>query len=92
MYPVSQATRGDVSLELSTENDTLAWVDHASEAREAQIARFREMTPDERWGAARDLYWSMRRLKEAFIRQQHPDWSDDRVAAAVREAFSHVRD
>jgi hypothetical protein len=89
---MSQETRADTSLELSTEHDTLAGVDHASEAREAQIARFREMTPGERWGAARDLYWSMRRLKEAFIRQQHPGWSDDRVAAAVREAFSHVRD
>jgi len=50
------------------------------------------MTPGERWVAARDLYWSMRRLKEAFIRQQHPEWSNDQVAAAVREAFSHVRD
>ena len=89
---MSQGTRGDASLELSTEHDTLARVDHAAEAREAQTARFREMTPGERWGAARDLYWSMRRLKEAFIRQQHPGWSDDRVAAAVREAFSHVRD
>ncbi len=89
---MSQETRGDPSLELLAEHDTLAVVDHASDAREAQIARFRQMTPGERWGAARDLYWSMRRLKEAFIRQQHPEWSDDRVAAAVREAFSHVRD
>jgi len=87
-----QVARVDASLELSTEHDTLARVDHAAEAREAQIARFRQMTPGERWGAARDLYWSMRRLKEAFIRQQHPGWSDDRVAAAVREVFSHVRD
>jgi hypothetical protein len=89
---MSRETRGDASLELSTEHDTFAHVDHASEAREAQIARFRQMTPGERWGAARDLYWSMRRLKEAFIRQQHPEWSDGRVEAAVREVFSHVRD
>jgi hypothetical protein len=80
------------SLELSTRQVTLARVDHASQAREAQISGFRQMTPGERWTAARDLYWSVRRLKEAFIRQQHPDWSNDQVAAAVREAFSHVRD
>jgi len=79
-------------LELSIKHDTLDRVDHASKATEAQIARFRQMTPGERWSAARDLYWSMRRLKEAFIRQQHPGWSDERVATAVREAFSHVRD
>ena len=79
-------------LELSIGPGTLSRMDHASQAREVQLARFRRMTPGERWSAARDLYWSVRRLKEAFIRQQHPDWSNDRVAAAVREAFSHVRD
>ena len=63
---MSQGTRGDASLELSTEHDTLARVDQAAEAREAQTARFREMTPGERWGAARDLYWSMRRLKRGI--------------------------
>jgi len=31
----------------------LARVDHASEARGAQITRFRQMTPGERWIAAR---------------------------------------
>ena len=85
-------TASVTSLELSTIRDTLICVDHASQAREAQISRFRQMTPGERWTAARDLYWSVRRLKEAFIRQNHPDWSNDQVAAAVREAFSHVRD
>lgn len=79
-------------LELSTIRDTLICVDHASEARQVQISRFRQMTPGERWGAARDLYWTVRRLKEAFVHQQHPDWSNDQVAAAVIEAFSHVRD
>jgi len=80
------------SLEVSTGRGTLTCVDHASKAREVQIARFRQMTPGERWITARDLYWSVRRLKEAFIRQQHPNWSNDQVMAAVREAFSHVRD
>jgi hypothetical protein len=85
-------TASVASLELSTRRGTLTPVDHASQAREVQIARFRQMTPGERWIAARDLYWSVRRLKEAFIRQQHPEWSNHKVAAAVREAFSHVRD
>ena len=88
----TSGTSNATSLELPTRLDILTRVDHASQAREAQIARFRQMTPGERWIAARDLYWSVRRLKEAFIRQQHPEWSNDRVAAAVREAFSHVRD
>ncbi|MGB5810414.1 MAG: hypothetical protein WBG86_07790 [Polyangiales bacterium] len=79
-------------LSFCPEANILAPVDHVAQAREAQIARFRQMTPGERWVAARDLYWSVRRLKEAFVRQQHPDWSDHQVAAAVRDAFSHVRD
>jgi hypothetical protein len=49
------------------------------------------MTPDQRWRAARQLYWTMRRHKAAFIQSQHPDWPSPRVAAQVREIFSHAR-
>jgi hypothetical protein len=56
-----------------------------------QIAVFRRMTPEQRWHAARRLYWTMRRHKSAFIQSQHPDWPEARVAAQVREIFSHAR-
>lgn len=56
-----------------------------------QIAAFRRMTPEQRWRAAHRLYWMMRRHKTAFIQSQHADWSEDRVAAEVREIFSHAR-
>jgi hypothetical protein len=62
------------------------------EARRIQLERFRQMTPGERWRAARSLYWSMRRLKEAYLRQLHPDWTEERVLAEVKRAFMHVRD
>ena len=56
-----------------------------------QIAVFRRMTPDQRWRAAHRLYWTMRRHKAAFLHSQHPDWPEQRVAAEVREIFSHAR-
>jgi len=49
------------------------------------------MTPDQRWRAAHQLYWTMRRHKAAFIKSQHQDWSDHRVAAEVRDIFSRAR-
>jgi hypothetical protein len=38
------------------------------------------------------LYWSMRKLKAAHIRTQHPEWSDDEIDAEVKRAFMNVRD
>jgi len=56
-----------------------------------QIAVFRRMTPEQRWQAASKLYWTMRRHKAAFLQSQHPEWAEARVAAEVRELFSHAR-
>ena len=61
------------------------------EASPEQIAVLRRMTPEQRWQAARRLYWTMRRHKAAFIQSQHPDWPESRVAAEVRELFCHAR-
>ena len=57
-----------------------------------QIERLKAMTPGERWQAAKQLYWSMRRLKAAYLRSQHPEWSEQEVARATRDAFRYVRD
>ena len=56
-----------------------------------QIAIFRRMTPEQLWQAARQLYWTMRRHKAAFRQSQHPEWTEEQVADAVREVFSHAR-
>jgi hypothetical protein len=56
-----------------------------------QIAVFRRMTPEQRWHAAHQLYWTMRRHKAVFLHSQHPDWPESRVEAAVRDIFSHAR-
>lgn len=56
-----------------------------------QIAALRAMTPEQRWRAAHQLYWTMRRHKAAFIRSQHPDWPESKVEAEVRDNFAHAR-
>jgi hypothetical protein len=61
------------------------------QASPEQIAVLRRMTPEQRWQAAQRLYWTMRRHKAAFIRSQHPEWAESRVAAEVRELFCHAR-
>jgi hypothetical protein len=56
-----------------------------------QLDALRRLTPEERYRASRDLYWTLRRHKAAFLRSLHPDWHDERVEAEVRRIFLHAR-
>ena len=56
-----------------------------------QIDALRLMTPEQRWRAAHQLYWTMRRHKTAFLRAQHADWSEEQLEAEVRRVFSNAR-
>ena len=56
-----------------------------------QIAVLKAMTPEQRVIAGRQLYWTIRRHKEAFLRSQHPDWSEERLKQEVREIFLRAR-
>jgi hypothetical protein len=49
------------------------------------------MTPKQKLNAAMQLYWSARELKSAYIRSIHPEWSDEQIHQAVREAFMKSR-
>ena len=53
------------------------------------VAALRRMTPAERLQVGCSLYWEARRLKAAMLRAQHPDWSEEEVARAVRNVFLH---
>ena len=56
-----------------------------------QIAIYRRMTPGRRLEIAEQMYWSARRMKGAWLRTQHPDWTDVAVEAEVTRIFSHAR-
>lgn len=51
----------------------------------------RAMTPEQRLQAASRLYHSARELKAAALRARHPDWSEEEIQRAVREAFLYAR-
>lgn len=67
---------------------TLAFMDRPSPE---QIARYRAMTPDERLQQSTRLYWSARRLREAYERTLHPDWTEDQILDHVRKIFLRAR-
>jgi hypothetical protein len=54
-----------------------------------QAAVLKRMTPDQKWRVAASLYWQARAWKAASLKMFHPDWSGEKINAAVRELFSH---
>jgi hypothetical protein len=52
-----------------------------------QIAIYRAMTPAQRLQQSVDLYWGARRLREAYERSLHPDWTEEQVQERVRKIF-----
>ena len=56
-----------------------------------QIKALRTMSLERRAELALGFIRSMRRLKAAALRAQHPDWSDKQVAAELRRLTLHGR-
>jgi hypothetical protein len=56
-----------------------------------QIARYRAMTPAERLRQSERLYWSARRLRAAYERSLHPDWTEAQIQEHVRKIFLRAR-
>jgi hypothetical protein len=55
-----------------------------------RIAELRAMTGAQKLRMAEQLYWSARKAKAEELRNQHPDWPEERVNDAVREFFTHA--
>jgi len=56
-----------------------------------QIAALRRMPPERRLALAEQLYWSAREWKAAWLRVQHPNWSEEQVRTEVTRIFSNAR-
>ena len=56
-----------------------------------QLETLRRLSPEERYRASRDLYWSLRRHKAAFLQSLHSDWSEEAIEAEVRRIFRDAR-
>lgn len=49
------------------------------------------MSPAQKLNAAWQLNVSARQRKAAALRAQHPDWTEEQIRRAVREAFLYAR-
>lgn len=54
-----------------------------------QVKALRKMTPSQRLETGLAFMEEMRQLKAAALRTQHPDWTEEQVAQALREFVSH---
>lgn len=59
---------------------------------EETLKIIRAMTPAQKLQAAQRLYESAKQLKAAALRSQHPDWTEDQIHQAVRDAFLYARE
>ena len=55
-----------------------------------QVQIYRAMTGERRLQLAEQLYRTARKLKLAGLRAQHPDWTEEQVAAEARRIFLHA--
>jgi hypothetical protein len=55
-----------------------------------QFALLRAMSGERRLQLAEEMFWSVRRLKTAGVRYQHPDWPEEKVIAEVNRIFLHA--
>ncbi|MFZ4764667.1 MAG: hypothetical protein ACOYMN_06900 [Roseimicrobium sp.] len=49
----------------------------------------RRMTGKQKLRTAFQLYWGARKIKAARLRQQYPEWSEEKVQQRVEEIFMH---
>jgi len=56
-----------------------------------QLEALRRLTAEERYRAAREMYWTLRRHKAAFLRSLHGDWSEEQIEAEVLRIFRDAR-
>ena len=56
----------------------------------AQIEALRRMTPSQRLEIGMSFIESMRELRGSVLRQEHPDWTEEQIARALREFVLHA--
>ncbi|MFC1883080.1 hypothetical protein ACFL2S_16550 [Thermodesulfobacteriota bacterium] len=56
-----------------------------------QKKAYQAMTPEQKLRVAEDLYHSARAIKAAGLKEQHPEWSTEKINQKVREIFLYAR-
>lgn len=60
----------------------------ADEIADPQVEILRRMTTERKLRAFERLYWSVYELKAAWLRQEHPAWTEEQVEKAVQDLFA----
>ena len=55
-----------------------------------QVEIYRRMSPGRRLEIAEQMYWAAREMKTAWLRSQHPGWTEEQVDREVTRLFSHA--
>ena len=56
-----------------------------------QYEIYRQMTPQRRLALAESLCWSARKMKAAWLRSLHKDWTEIQISKEVACIFSNAR-
>ena len=60
-----------------------------NDANSIQDEILRKMSPEKKLQMAGGMYDLAKKLKNAYLAQQHPDWTEEQVDKAVREIFAN---
>jgi hypothetical protein len=63
----------------------------SEELHPEQIKALRRMTPQRRLDLSLGFVEQMRELRAAMLRKEHPEWSAEKVAQALREFVRDAR-
>jgi len=58
---------------------------------EVYLKIIRGLTPAQKFKAAQEMWEAAWELKTAALRARHPDWAEEEIQRAVREAFLYAR-
>lgn len=64
--------------------------DNSTFVEDLQNDIYRNMSGEDKLMLSCSLYWSARSLKEAALRVQYPDWSEERILQEVRKIFLYA--
>ncbi len=62
----------------------------SEELHPAQLAALRKMTPERRLELGMSFTEEMRELRAMMLRTEHPDWTQEQLARALRDYVLHA--
>ncbi|AQQ71922.1 hypothetical protein SMSP2_02301 [Limihaloglobus sulfuriphilus] len=60
---------------------------HLEEGERVRREIYRNMSAEQKIRILEDMYWTARQMKTNWLKQQHPDWTDEEIEKEVREIF-----